>query len=135
MTSRDTLGPLQTAVYAKLSGDATLTALITGVFDHVPEGTGYPYVVVGEAFATPRNSQDRKGRRTAENIHVWSDHLGYSELNAIADRIIELLDHQALTVSGHDIVLSNFEFQQTLDDPDPDVRHGVIRFGFTSEQS
>lgn len=134
MTARDTLGPLQTAIYVRLTGDATLMNLITGVFDHVPEGTDKPYVVVGEAFATPRNSQDRFGRRTAQNIHVWSDQLGYSQVNQIANRIIALLDHQPLTVTGHDVVLANFEFQQTLDDPDRRLRHGVVRFGLTTEQ-
>lgn len=135
MTARSALGPLQTAIYTVLDGDATLGGLVTGVFDFVPEGQQKPYVVVGEAYATPRNSQDRYGRRNTETIHVWSDHLGYSEVNTIMDRIVELLDHQSLTVTDHDVVLANLDFSQTLDDPDPDIRHGVLRFAFVTEQT
>lgn len=135
MTARDTLSPLQSAIYTRLTGDAALMALIEGVFDFVPEGTQYPYVTIGEAVATPRNSQDRYGRRAAETFHIWSDHLGYSKITQIADRIVQLLDHQPLTVTGHDTVLANFEFFQTLQDPDPDIRHGVLRIAFTTEQT
>jgi hypothetical protein len=135
MTARNTFGPLQTALYTKLGGDATLSGLVTGVFDEVPEGTQTPYMVIGEAYATPRNSHDRHGRRTVETIHVWSDHLGFSEANTITDRIVGLLDHQPLTVTDHDVVLAHFEYDQTIRDPDPNLRHVVLRFAFTTEQT
>lgn len=134
-TAIDTFGPLQSAIFSKLDGDATLSGLVTGVFDDVPEGTQYPYVVVGEAYGTPRNSHDRHGRRNIETLHIWSDYHGYSEVNSIADRVIKLLDHQALTVTGHDVVLAHYEFAQTVEDPDPDIRHLVLRFAFTTEQT
>lgn len=126
---------IQTAVYALLSGDATLSGLVTGVFDEVPEGTAYPYVVVGEAFETPDNSHDRHGRRTTETIHVWSDHQGFSEAVEIADRVVELLDHQTLAVSGFHHVTTRFDFMQTLRDPDLDIRHVPVRFVVVTEEN
>lgn len=128
-------GPIQTAVYTRLNGDATLATLVKGVFDEVPEGTLKPYVVVGEAYETADNSHDRKGRRTVITVHVWSDQQGFSQTNTISNRIVDLLDHTPLTVSGWTHVATRFEFKQSLRDPDPNVRHAPIRFVVTVEEA
>lgn len=134
--AKSSLGPIQTAIYTRLTGDATLLALATGgVHDWVPEGTNKPYVHIGETIATPRNAHDRFGRRAVTTIHVWSTEHGFSEVNTIKSRITELLDHQPLTVTGHDVVMCHFEFEQNLNDPDPEIRHGVIRFAITTEET
>jgi len=129
------MGPIQTAIYTALTGDTTLMTLVNGVYDWVPEGTLMPYVVIGEAMATPRNSHDRFGRRNVETLHVWSQQQGMKQINAIMSRITTILDHQTLTVTGHDAVMCHHEFEQTLNDPDPEIRHGVIRFAVTTEET
>ena len=45
------LWPLQQAVYARLTGHAPLMALVTGVFDEVPENQPHPYVSLGSITA------------------------------------------------------------------------------------
>jgi hypothetical protein len=129
------MGPIQAALYGALTGDSTLMGLVTGIYDWVPEGTATPYVVIGETIATPRNAHDRFGRRSVTTIHVWSTHHGFSEINTILSRITAVLDHQPLTVTGHDAVMVHHEFTQTLNDPDPEIRHGVIRFAITTEET
>lgn len=119
---------VQTAIYDKLTGDSTLMALITGVYDHVPEGTVHPYVVIGETTATAENAHDRIGKDQVVTLHVWSKQHGFSEALEIAARICTVLEHQSLTVSGYDHVLTAFEFAQTLRDPDPEIRHVPVRF-------
>lgn len=134
MTADSPLGPIQEAVYDVLSADATLAALITGVFDEVPEGTAYPYVVIGEALEQPDNAHDRFGRQTVETLHVWSDHRGFSDATSIASRVIALLDHQPLTIAGRHHVVTRYEFSQALRDPDkPGLRHIPIRFRILTE--
>lgn len=141
MTARDTLGPIQAALFTRLNADTSessagsLGDLGVEVFDHVTEGTPKPYVVIGEGYATPRNSHDRFGRRNIETIHIWSDHLGFSEANQIADRVIQLVDNQELTVANHTNVIAQLDFDQTIDDPDPDIRHVILRFVFVTEQT
>ena len=134
--------PIQTAVFSLLdadfveSGAGTLGALgVEGVFDEVPEGTNKPYVAVGEAYETPDNSHDRKGRRTVVTVHVWSDQQGFKESVEIADRIVDLLDHTSLTIAGWTHIATRFDFMQTLRDPDPDIRHVPIRFVVTAEET
>jgi len=134
--------PIQTAVFTlldadvDLSGAGTLGAFgVVGVFDEVPEGTSRPYVVVGEAYETADNSHDRKGRRTVITVHVWSDQQGFKEAVEIADRIVDLLDHTPLTVTGWTHIATRFDFMQTLRDPDLDIRHVPIRFTATTEET
>ena len=130
MTAQTPVGLIQTNFYQRLTADDDLP----DIYDHVTEGTPKPYVVVGEAYETPRNSHSEHGRRTVHTIHVWSDHRGYSEATGICDDIIALLDHQPMTIVGFRTVSVRFEFLQLAPDPDPDIRHALIRFVVTTEQ-
>lgn len=125
---------IQSALYRRLNTDTTLRAMITGVFDEVPEGQTYPYVVIGEAWETPRNSHDGFGREVVTTVHVWSRYRGFAEGLRIAERIVTLVDHQELPVTGHIVDSIRHEFIQTLRDPEPEIRHVAIRFRVTTEQ-
>jgi len=127
-------GPVQAAIYDVLSDDATLMGLVSGVFDEVPEGTAYPYVVIGEALEIPDDSHDRDGRETVETIHIWSEYRGFSQLGTISGRVVALLDGQPLDVDGWHHVATRYEFGQTLRDPNPHLRHTVLRFRVVTEQ-
>ncbi|WP_240802402.1 DUF3168 domain-containing protein [Streptomyces sp. A0642] len=128
--------PLQGAVLALLQGDSDLSALVSGVYDYVPETAAYPFVVIGEAIETPANAHDRFRRETVMTLHVWSQHRGHSQGLGIAARITALLDHQPLTIPGLAHVVTRYEFSQTLTDPEPpgDIRHVVLRYRVITEQ-
>lgn len=130
------LAPVQAAVLQRLKTDPTLGALVSGVFDYLPETTPFPYVMVGEATQIPRNAHDAFGRETVVTLHVWSQHRGYAPALQIADRITTLLDHQPLTVVGLHHVVTRYEFSQTLTDPEPPgtIRHVVLRYRVVTEQ-
>ncbi|MFF9639388.1 DUF3168 domain-containing protein [Streptomyces bacillaris] len=127
---------VQGAVVQRLKGDSALSALVDAVYDYLPEDVPYPFVQVGEAIETPRNSHDRYGRETVITLHVWSKYRGYAQAHRIAAQVVALLDHQPLTVSGLDHIATRFEFSQTLTDPEPpgDIRHVVLRFRVVTEQ-
>ncbi|MEW2635264.1 DUF3168 domain-containing protein [Streptomyces sp. NPDC048389] len=126
---------VQVAVHGALTGDAVLMDLITGVFDHLPEDQAYPYVVIGEATESPDNAHDRHGNQTTVTLHVWSQYRGYTQALTIAARIIQVLDHTALSIAGHRHVVTRYESSQTLTDPEPpgDIRHVPMRFRIVSE--
>lgn len=133
MPNIDVLGPLQQAVHQLLTGDAQLMADVTGVLDHVPDGQAFPYVVVGEATATPQGAHDRYGRRVTETLHVWSAYHGWAETLTVVGHLVRLLDHQAVTVAGHHLVAVRHEQTVTMRDPDADLRHAAVRFAFETE--
>ncbi|MEU2450054.1 DUF3168 domain-containing protein [Streptomyces sp. NPDC012765] len=130
------LGPVQQAVYGRLTADEELMALITGVYDHVPENVVFDYVHIGEATEIPDNRHGGFGRETVPSLHVWTRHRGHGPGLRIAARITALLDHQPLTIEGLHHVSTRFEFSQTLTDPEPpgDIRHIPMRFRITTEQ-
>jgi hypothetical protein len=126
--------PLQIALYDRLTGDAELAALVSGVFDRVPETKPLDYVHIGEWLSTPDNSHGSFGRQAVATLHVWTRAEGNAKGQAIAARIVALLDHQPLEVDGHRVVSIRCEFDQALRDPDPQVRHHVLRFRITTSQ-
>ena len=137
--STSPIAALQRAIVARLKGDSTLVGLLGGrqaIFDQPPEGEVYPYVRVGEHLSIPDNDHGTYGREVTETLHVWTKVRGNAEGQGIADRIIALLDHQAasLLVVGHRVVSIRHEFDQALTDPDPEIRHHVLRFRIVTAQ-
>jgi hypothetical protein len=63
---------VQRAIYRTLAEDDELQSLVSGVFDDVPEGTEFPYVVIGEGTLLPDNYLTGFGREVRVTLHVWS---------------------------------------------------------------
>lgn len=125
---------LQVAIYARLSGDPTLTSMITGVFDHVPEGTDFPYVTIGDATAADWSSTTHRGQVSTVTVHTWAEAEGRAAALAIMDQVDELLHEQKLSMTGHTMVSMRMEFSETVPDADFVTYHGIQRFRvFTHE--
>ncbi|MCD0450767.1 DUF3168 domain-containing protein [Actinocorallia sp. API 0066] len=134
MNATSPMGAVQQAVYNRLTADTMLGHLVTGVYDEVPEGTSFPYVVLGESMEQPDNRHGGFGRQTVETLHVWWDRLGMAQGKAIMSRLVALLDHQPLIISGLHHVATRYEFAQVLRDPNPKLRHGIQRYRIFTEQ-
>lgn len=119
---------LQTALYARLSGFAPLSALVQGVHDHVPQDAAYPYVQVGEIDSAEWDTDTSLGSDDTVTIHVWSRYRGRLQTHQIQDAIYSALHRHALAVDGAQVVTVEFEFADSLLDPDGLTRHGVQRF-------
>lgn len=143
MASESPLNPLQKAVFTRLNADATLTTLLGGagrILDHVPEDQPMPYVRLGDHLSIPDNTHTTFGRNVTVTLHVWTRRRGNASGQSIAARIIELLDHQVAAMSallaadGHECVTIRHEFDQALTDPDPEIRHHVLRLRVETSQ-
>ena len=129
MTAHSVLGPFQTAVYSRLTGDSALMALITGVFDDVPEKQPFDYVTFGESTEQAWDCFGQDGSEVAFDLHIWSRYRGFAKAQAIAAAIIGLLNNGvALTITGYGTVLLDYVSTQQLRDPDGITRHLVTRF-------
>ncbi|MGH3598938.1 MAG: DUF3168 domain-containing protein, partial [Pseudonocardiaceae bacterium] len=82
----------------------------------------------------PRNTHGQFGREVVKTLHVWDRARGFSRCQAIATRLVVLLDHQPMELPSHLVVSVRHEFAQLLRDPDPELRHMPIRFRVTTEQ-
>lgn len=121
--------PLQQAVYSRLSGDTELvTTLGAAVYDHVPDSAAFPYVVIGDITEATNDTMTRTGRGVTLTLHLWSQYAGMKQLDLIADRVDDLLDRWAPTVTGWSATSMLREFFETMRDPDGVTRHGVARY-------
>ncbi len=121
---------LFSAIYAKLSGDGALTALIGDghVYDHVAAGALPPYVVIGDETATDYASALVDAQEHTITLHAWSEKPTTLEVKRIMAAVRAALHEQALTLSAGSCVQIRQEFKETSRDPDGYSHHGVMRF-------
>jgi hypothetical protein len=132
---------VQRAIVARLKADLTLTgsSLLNGskIYDgDAPETTPQPYVIVGDHLSTEANDHTSFGREITATLHVWTKTRSNVAGEDIANRINEILDHRPrdLAVAGHRVVYIRLEFDQALADPDPQLRHHVLRYRIETAQ-
>ncbi len=122
---------LQKSVFTVLNSanitDAAGSA-ITGVFDDVPEGTAYPYIVVGEESSNNVSTKSLDMHEHTLTIHTWSQYRGLKEIKVIMKQIYDNLNDVSLNVTGGQAVNMKQEFLTTLVDADGITRHGIMRF-------
>ena len=99
------------------------------VHDHVPSGTSFPYIVIGEETMTDESStKDIDFNNFTLTIHTFSRNRGRKEAKQIMARIYELLHTASLSVSGATHVNTRFEFSDVVKEQDGLTYHGVQRF-------
>ena len=122
---------LQKSLFSRLNGGSIVDEndqAITGVFDDVPEGTAYPYVVIGEETAPNIGTKDKDMHEYTQTIHVWSQYRGMRDVKEIMEQIYTLLNDFAISVSGASAITLRHEFQTVLLEDDGITRHGIMRF-------
>jgi hypothetical protein len=136
------MSPVQAAIYTRLTTDATLMNTLlaggSGVKDHVPAGSPFPYIQIGEMVETPFRTFTKQGHNTVPTLHIWGSALGFKKLQDILDRVNTLLDNYAITVSGHSTVSLLFEDAQALPDfadDESELRHIVAHYRLITQDS
>jgi len=94
---------LQQAVFAVLSADAGLAALLGGarIYDHVPRATDAPYVHLGEMTVRDNSTATETGAEIRFSVVAWSRESGRGQALEIAQSVIALLHDQPLVLDGH----------------------------------
>jgi hypothetical protein len=116
---------IQTAIFNRVS------AIGYPTYDHVPQESEFPYIVIGDDTSIPWDTDDSIGSETTCTIHVWSRHRGRKEVKEIMRTLYEALHRAEFPIIGGALVECQAEFQESLLDPDGLTRHGVIRFRLT----
>ncbi|MET8824792.1 DUF3168 domain-containing protein [Streptomyces sp. NPDC004610] len=117
------LWPLQQAVITALRADPALTAVVTGVFDEVPEEQPHPYVSLGTVTETAADAHNQRGLDARVVLHIWSKYRGFKEAAVILAALDAALDREPLAVAGFRDVSVAHEQHTGMRDPDPDIRH------------
>ncbi len=104
-------GPLQAAVYAALSGDAALAALVgDAVYDAVPSGA-LPEIHVRLGSETVRDASDQSGAGAVHRfiVSVITTSPGFASAKAVAGAVSDVLHDAHLTLSRGRLVSLQFE--------------------------
>lgn len=132
------LNALQAGIYSRLTTYAPLTSAIgaSKVFDHVPQHTAAPYVVIGDDTSIDFDNKGSNGWEVTLTIHCWDfEKAGRKSVKTIMEHIYDALQKQegAVTVAGFKLVMIYCEFQQTLQETGSEgandhYYHGIQRF-------
>lgn len=126
---------IQRQLFSTLNGDATLSGIVTGVFDFVPQGQEFPFIRIGEAEFTRLESQTTTGFEGEITVDVWSREstLGTKPVNEILSRISDLMHNtdSIWNIADHCMINFRENFRTVLVEEDSVTYHGVIRFSMT----
>ncbi len=99
---------LQKAIYEKLIASSPLMAIINGVFDNVPQGTPYPFVVINHASCIDLSNLENNCSEHKIDINIWSREAGKKQISDIMDVIYGLLHNGTIAVFGHSLISMGF---------------------------
>jgi hypothetical protein len=127
------------AFKAALEDDATLMALITGVFGSVSQAarTAHPYLVIGRTSDDgATGAMQTPGGMVTLHLDGWSDAKGPYAMERILSRVKAVMERRApFLVSGFDALrgslhceLSDVFDEDDTDTPDAILWHGVQRW-------
>jgi hypothetical protein len=117
--------PVQAAIYALLTGDSALTALVDRIGDSMPEGTTAREYIVISVTSEVRERRLVTGAggnasrllvSIASHVEDTQDRTGAKTVQAIDQRIVELLDSATLTVTGWTFVSCDYVDSATQKD-------------------
>lgn len=131
---------IQSAIYTRLKAYAPLNAVVTGVYDNVPQAidsgsvTAFPYVTIGEDVIVEWDTDDSLGANATITVHTWSRKAGRKECKAIQGHIQDALARHELSVTGYTMVTIEYEGEESFLDFDGETRHGVSTFRLYLDQ-
>jgi hypothetical protein len=117
---------LQTAIYAKLTGDTTLMAMVEGVYDRPFQGAAFPYVTIGDSLAKDLSNKLTNGTDHKMTLHVWSREGGRAQTATIMERLYQLLHQGTLTITGQTLVIMQFTASAIQLESDGETYHGTL---------
>jgi hypothetical protein len=96
----EALVSLQKAIYETLNNDVTMSAMVNGVHDFVPEGTEFPYVVIEPGKTKDWSTVSTVGYEVELMVMAYSNQPGSKPVLEIADQLHHLLNNAELTLDG-----------------------------------
>lgn len=116
--------PIQKAIFDLLS---TELAPIS-VYDSPPQNEPEAYVVIGDDFHQPFDTDDSVGSESLLTLHTWSTHRGRKEAKTIQGQIYDALNRYELVVAGFSTITVEFDSAEVFRDLDGESWHGVSKF-------
>jgi len=135
---KDPSAAISEAVYQKLIAAAGVTALVGSsparIWDKVPEGSGYPYIRVGDDQAVGDSNSCFDAWEFYVTIHIFSRHAQYPRLEAkdIANAVGQAIGDHASLIAPAGFIVTEVELVQSrpLTEDDGVTAHQVMTFRY-----
>lgn len=133
------------AMMARLKADAAVAAFVGArIFDRPPDRPGdrrpdsdYPYLSLGPSTSIPDDFDCRYGEELGIQFDVWTsgagEAFGSAQCRKISDAVKRSLHDAEIDLTDNALVSLQWQTTLILDDPDPALNHGVVRFAATVE--
>lgn len=119
--SNDPSLALQKLVYARLSGDAGVTALVpaTSILDRNHRPEQFPSIIIGTGQAIYADNVQNSYHDTAYcDVHIWCSEVGLSAAKAIAGAVKDAIRTGPWSVDGYQAVNVRPVNARYMRDPD-----------------
>jgi len=120
--------PLQKAIYTALTN-----ALSCGVYDSVPQGAAYPYVVMDREEAIDADYLSNRKDERFLYLSVWSRYHGQKEVKEIMADIDAALHRQKLAMDSGRMVICYVQRKTTVRDSDNLTFQGAVTLRVLTE--
>jgi hypothetical protein len=128
------LTQIQGAIYSKLTASSAVMALVTGVYDDVPQAAkseddgAFPFIVIGDDDYLSWDTDTEVGWQCDFRVHIWSRYRGKKELLDIANAVHNALNRTATSTTGYHVLDINHVSTDSFVEPDGKTRHGILQF-------
>ena len=119
---------VQTAVYGLLSA-----GLSCPVYDHVPEDSAYPYVVIDRTVVGTDDTFSTRRDERFVTLSVWSQYRGQKEVVDIIAEIDTALHNQRPTLTNGRVVQMRIDRRDTNREPDGLTYMGQVSVRIVTE--
>lgn len=125
------------AVYAALNVASMIALCAGGIHNGVPASTAYPYLRT-ETVGAPHDTMGTAGGALLLRLHIFSQERSDLELVRIMSKARDLLEYQALSVSGY--TLHGCKYEQDYDAGTENIanvetRHHIAEFRILVRQA
>ncbi|MGB9154209.1 MAG: DUF3168 domain-containing protein [Alphaproteobacteria bacterium] len=134
----DALFSVQEAVIAALDASAEVQAVLgstPALYDHVPPGAVFPYVVYGPSHIVPYDTKTEIGFEQIVTLTIWSRYRGGKEARDIFQALYDTLHRASLTVSGQVFLSCEFHSADFALDSDGLTTHAAARFSIITQST
>lgn len=123
---------IQIAVQVAMTGDVTLMALITGVFDEAPEGQIAPYITYGQHVDGPYEMFGSVNSEALILFDIWSQQDNDDECYQILAELRRVLEtrpnNPPLVLPSYDLAEIRYEWSTIIHEQESGFRHMPVRF-------
>jgi len=98
------IGPLQAAVFTRLSANLDLSSKVTAVYDAPTDGAAFPYIAFGDTRFAAQDSKSSRGGMVQFNIDIWSAKRGQMQAKELMALVDAALHSTPLVVAGCDLI-------------------------------